>query len=109
MEPEPSPPVELKIEFSDVNNHKQYDSSASRVVFYSSRVAEECVPEGVKRGELWLGDKDSISMVQLQHRGITDVIVAEEDLFGKYRKYTNPPLDIPAGASLRLYQLPNTF
>jgi len=80
MESEPTPPPsELKIHFSDANNHMQYDSSAARIAFYNVQVEE-----GAKSGSLYLGDRDSCSMVQLKHRGIKDCVICEEDMFGTF-------------------------
>lgn len=77
-----SAPSELKIDFSTANNHLQYQHSATKVAFYS--MACEAPLSGVKRGDLWLGDRDSCSMVQLKHRNIENVIIAEEDMYGEW-------------------------
>jgi hypothetical protein len=83
--PAPAPaPSELKIEFSTANNHLQYIHSATKVVFYLNCSGSEAPLSGAKRGDIWLGDRDSCSMVQLKHRNIEDVIIAEEDMHGEH-------------------------
>ena len=59
----------LKVEFSDKNNKYQYDGHAN-----------ELPSSG--RGKLYIGDRDSGSMVQLRHRKIVKTVNCQTDMFG---------------------------
>ena len=64
----------LKVTFSSKNNGAQYDSSADRIFI---------VVEGKKNaGKLYLGDRDSGSMVQLEHRKTSKVVNCQNDMHG---------------------------
>ena len=60
----------LKVTFSDKNNRFQYDGHAHRV---------KVVTLKKKGGKLYLGDRDSCSMVQLKHRNISHVVNTDVD------------------------------
>ena len=55
---------EFKVEFSDTNVSAQYDHSASNI----ASIVEGSHPP------LFVGDRDSLSMVQISHRNIEKVI-----------------------------------
>jgi protein-tyrosine phosphatase len=61
---------ELKVTFSDKNNRFQYDGHAERIKVPSLKK---------KGGKLYLGDRDSCSMVQLKHRSISHVVNCDTD------------------------------
>jgi len=60
---------DLKVTFVD-NASRQYDVSAQQVMIDSSLHG------------LFLGDRDAASMLQLKHRGITDVVNCQKDQWG---------------------------
>lgn len=64
---------ELKVTFSDKMNKYQYDGHANHIPLPS-------MAKG--KGKLWLGDRDSCSMVQLKHRNIKSVVNAQGDMHG---------------------------
>lgn len=61
--------AEFKVEFSDANVGEQYDRSASNI----SLLVDSELPA------LWVGDRESVSMVQLEHRKITRCVNAFGD------------------------------
>ena len=76
----------LKVEFSDKNNKYQYDGHAHEL------------PCAKGKGRVFIGDRDSGSMVQLKHRKITKAVNAQTDMHGLSKeesvKYLNvDPID----------------
>jgi hypothetical protein len=68
---------ELKVTFSDKNNKFQYDGHAVRIKVKSMKK---------KGGKLYLGDRDSCSMVQLKFRNVTHVVCSDTDLHGRCKE-----------------------
>ena len=68
---------DFKVTFSDKMNKYQYDGHANHIPLLS-------MPKG--KGQLWLGDRDSCSMVQLKHRHIKSVVNAQGDMHGLARE-----------------------
>ena len=66
---------ELKVTFSDKMNKYQYDGHANEIPLSP-------MAKGPGKGKLWLGDRDSCSMVQLKHRDIKSVVNAQGDMHG---------------------------
>ena len=64
-------PPEMNVVFTDKYNKYQYDSSATAVYTEAST--------GMS---LFLGDRESCSMVQLQHRQIKSVVICASDMHG---------------------------
>jgi hypothetical protein len=62
---------EMKVVFTDKYNHLQYESSAAVVYKHPDTNAN-----------LFIGDQSSCSMVQLQHRSMSKVIIAQSDMHG---------------------------
>jgi hypothetical protein len=56
---------EFKVEFSDANNAAQYDTSAADV---------SSLYRGEDGARLYIGDRDSLSMVQIRHRQLSRVL-----------------------------------
>ncbi len=73
---------EFKVVFSNENNYRQYDLSATLIPMEENPTG--CAESS--SGRLWLGDRDSCSMVQLRHRRITHCVIAQQDLFGLARE-----------------------
>lgn len=69
----------LKVTFID-NRALQYDASADKIDLSS------IVGNAEKYGNLYIGDKDSISMLQLQHRKCQRVVNCSKDLHGYSRE-----------------------
>ena len=66
----------FKVTFSSKNNGAQYDNNADQIFI---------VVKGQKKknvGKLYLGDRDSGCMVQLEHRKIAKVVNCQNDMHG---------------------------
>ena len=92
----------LKVEFSDANNKYQYDGHAHAVP----------LAKGAK-GKLYLGDRDSGSMVQIKHRKITKAVNCQTDMHGLSQeegvKYLNvDPIDNNASCLELAYRFINS-
>jgi len=78
---------ELKVTFSDKMNKYQYDGHANQIPLSSMSAKKD-------KGKLYLGDRDSCSMVQLKHRDIWSVVNAQGDMHGLAKEGTSVVCDM---------------
>ena len=89
--------TEFKVEFSDANNAVQYDTSAADL---------SSLYGGEPGNRLFIGDRDSLSMVQIRHRQLSRVVNCHPDNHGLSKeegvKYLNIDPGVPEAGNKAL-------